>query len=370
MLKKLFKRKEAVTSTTVVDAGGNGNKPVIQLRNLVKTYTSVAGDFPVLKGIDANIYHGEFVAVIGRSGSGKSTLVNMITGIDHPTAGDVIVNDQAVHALNESDMAEWRGRNLGIVFQFFQLLPMLSLIENIMLPMDFCDMYTPRGRKERALELLRMVELEEHANKLPSTISGGQQQRVAIARALANDPSIILADEPTGNLDSKTAEVVFGIFEELVKQGKTILMVTHDSSLARKVTRTMLLVDGEIINEYVSKALPLLTARQMVKVTQQLLPMHFEAGATILHEGEPGNKFYIITGGKAEVVLKGAGGTEVVVSQMGQGQYFGEIEIMRGSHNAATIRASEYSPVDVVAMEREAMIELMKESKATREAIE
>jgi putative ABC transport system ATP-binding protein len=240
-------------NTGVIELGGNGKgngkAPIIKINKLIKTYTSAAGVFPVLKSIDAEIYEGEFVAVIGRSGSGKSTLLNMIAGIDRPTSGEVEVKHLAVHQLNESQMAVWRGRNMGIVFQFFQLLPMLSLIENVMLPMDFCNMYTPRQRKERAMELLGKVELDKHARKLPSAMSGGEQQRVAIARALANDPPIILADEPTGNLDSKTAEVVFGIFRDLVDQGKTIIMVTHDGSQAKRASRAMRLVDGEIIHE-------------------------------------------------------------------------------------------------------------------------
>jgi len=350
--------------------GSNGKQPIIVLDKLVKNYSVAAGEFPVLKGIDARIYPGEFIAVIGKSGSGKSTLLNMITGIDRPTSGGVQVNDLAVHELSESKMAAWRGRNLGIVFQFFQLLPMLSIAENVMLPMDFCNLYTPRQRKERALELLSRVELEEHARKLPSQMSGGQQQRVAIARALANDPPIILADEPTGNLDSKTAEVVFDIFADLVKQGKTVLMVTHDSSQAQRVTRTMLLVDGEIINEYVAKALPALTSEQLAKATHHSQPMRFEAGATILQEGTPGGKFFIVTQGRAEVVLRRPDGSDVIVSRLDPGQYFGEIELVRGMQNAATVRASEYTPVELVAIEKEAMKALLNESDATRNTIE
>jgi putative ABC transport system ATP-binding protein len=194
------------------------------------------------------------VAVIGKSGSGKSTLINMITGIDRPSSGEVLVGDTAVHTLNEGKMAEWRGRNLGVIFQFFQLLPTLTVIENIMLPMDFCNMYTRKVRYERAMYLLDLVEMTEHANKLPSATSGGQQQRVAIARALANDPPILVADEPTGNLDSKTADAIFSLFTNLVEnENKTILMVTHDSDLAEQVTRTIVIADGEIVEQYFNK---------------------------------------------------------------------------------------------------------------------
>jgi putative ABC transport system ATP-binding protein len=202
---------------------------------------------------------GEFVGIIGKSGSGKSTLINMLAGIDRPTSGEVDVAGTRVDQLDESRMAQWRGHNLGIVFQFFQLLPMLSLLENVMLPMDFCHTYPAGERRTRALRLLDMVGMADQAGKLPSALSGGQQQRVAIARALANDPPIVVADEPTGNLDSKTAESVFSMFEALVKQGKTIVMVTHDSALARRVKRTVLIADGEIVNEWLAHALPLLT---------------------------------------------------------------------------------------------------------------
>jgi len=239
------------------DASLNGNEHrsdahLIDMRQIVKAYQSTAGSFTALKGVDLQIDRGEFVAIIGKSGSGKSTLINMITGIDRPTEGEVFVADTAVHTLSEDQLAVWRGRNVGVIFQFFQLLPTLTVVENVMLPMDFCDMYEPRERRARAMQLLTQVEMAEQADKLPSAVSGGQQQRVAIARALANDPPILVADEPTGNLDSKTANAVFQLFESLVQQGKTVLMVTHDSDLARRVSRAVIVADGEIVNEYVA----------------------------------------------------------------------------------------------------------------------
>src|SRR5262249_39729929 len=206
----------------------HGNAHLIGLRDVLKVYERAAGWVTALKRIDLEIGRGEFVAIIGKSGSGKSTLLNMITGIDRPTSGQVLVGDTAVHTLSEGQMAIWRGRDLGIVFQFFQLLPALSIVENVMLPMDFCGMYTSRERRERAMALPEQVGMAQNAHKLPSAVSGGQQQRAALARALANDPPILVADEPTGNLDSKTAESVFRMFEQLVEAGKTILMVTHD----------------------------------------------------------------------------------------------------------------------------------------------
>jgi ABC-type lipoprotein export system ATPase subunit len=365
---KLF-RRERNGGNGRASSNSNGDGALIQLRDVVKTFSTAAGDFTVLKEIDADFYPGEFVGVIGKSGSGKSTLINMITGIDRPTEGEVIIDNLAIHKLSENKLAIWRGRQLGIVFQFFQLLPMLSLLENIMLPMDFCNMYSPRQRKERAMELLRMVEMDEHAHKLPTAISGGQQQRVAIARALANDPPILLADEPTGNLDSKTAEVIFKMFEDLARQGKTVIMVTHDSSLARRVSRTLLIVDGEIVNEFVARALPQLNQQQLLDVTHELEPMVFAPGETIMKEGELGDRFYVVTKGRAEVALKRPGGSDVVVMRPGPGEYFGEVELIRNSRNIATVRALADSPVELVALDRDAFSEVLSGSEATRDAL-
>jgi putative ABC transport system ATP-binding protein len=226
---------------------------LVDVRQAVKSYASTAAAFTALKGVSLQVDAGEFVAVIGKSGSGKSTLLNIIAGIDRPTSGEVIVRGTPVHLLPERRIAPWRGRTIGVIFQFFQLLPTLTVIENVMLPMDFCHLFSPRERRERALELLEQVDVADHAHKLPTELSGGQQQRVAIARALANDPPILLADEPTGNLDSHTAEAVFRLFTDLVDAGKTILMVTHDADLARQVTRAISLSDGEVIYEVVNQ---------------------------------------------------------------------------------------------------------------------
>jgi len=237
------------TATSLTDP----SQPLIQLRQVYKVYETAAGDFPALRGINADIYPGEFLGVIGKSGAGKSTLMNMITGVDDLTSGEVIVHKDgeavSIHKLSEDALALWRGRSMGVVYQSFQLLPMLTLVENILLPMDFCGLYNRTESRRRAMELLRMVELEEHAYKLPNYISGGQQQRVAIARALANDPPIIIADEPTGSLDSLTADHVFEVFERLIQNGKTIIMVTHDNSLAPRFSRHLVIQDGEIIPE-------------------------------------------------------------------------------------------------------------------------
>lgn len=347
----------------------NGEHPLITLLNVDKSYKTAVGDFPALKKVDLEIQSGEFVSVIGKSGSGKTTLINMITGIDRPSSGEVWVNGTAVHNLNENQMARWRGINLGIVFQFFQLLPQLSLVENIMLPMDFCKTFPSKERETRALELLDQMELGEHAYKLPSAISGGQQQRVAIARALANDPPIIIADEPTGNLDSKTAETVFELFNKLVQQGKTIIIVTHDSGLAKRARRTALITDGEIVNEYVAKALPTLANEQLLKATRKLKPQQYEPGAIIVQQGSEGDHFFIVSKGTVEITLQRANTTDVVVAQLGEGQYFGEMELLHGHGRAASVRASEHTPVEVLALDYETLSSLLSESEATRQAM-
>src|SRR6266511_1670137 len=294
----------------------DGNGHLLDLRHVVKTFESPAGIFTALNGIDLRVDRGDFVAVIGKSGSGKSTLLNMIAGIDRPTSGEVIVNRTAIHKLSEGQLAVWRGRNVGVIFQFFQLLPTLTAIENVMLPMDFCNMYAPRERRARAMQLLEQVEMAHQADKLPSAVSGGQQQRVAIARALANDPPILIADEPTGNLDSKTANAVFKLFEGLVQQGKTVLMVTHDSDLARRVSRAIIVADGEIVNEYVARALSALSVDQLALVTQQLQARTYAPGAPIITQGEVADQFYIITKGQVDILLHHPDGQDIPVARL------------------------------------------------------
>ena len=228
------------------------NHALIDLRGVFKSYETGAGKVPVLKDVDLQVGRGEFVGIVGPSGSGKSTLINMFTGIDRPTSGEVWVAGQRLNDMSENELARFRGRNVGVIFQFFQLLPTLTVIENVMLPMDFCGMWKPRQRRERAMELLELVQVPEIADKLPSQTSGGQQQRAAIARALANDPKLIVGDEPTGNLDTVSAGLVFALFEELVDQGKTLVMVTHDRELARLVPRVEEVRDGYLVSDVVS----------------------------------------------------------------------------------------------------------------------
>lgn len=228
------------------------NGRLIDIRSVTKVYEGAAGRFVALKGVDLQVDRGCFVSIIGKSGSGKSTLINMITGIDRPTSGEIIVGQAAVHALNEEEIAIWRGKAIGVIFQFFQLLPTLTAVENVLLAMDYAGKIPASERPDRAIYLLELVGLADQAHQLPPLLSGGQQQSVAIARALANDPPLLTADEPTGNLDSKTADHIFRLFQSLVERGKTILMVTHDEDLARRAEETVVLADGEVIDRRVN----------------------------------------------------------------------------------------------------------------------
>jgi putative ABC transport system ATP-binding protein len=368
MLSKLLGRNKSKRGNGTYE---HEKEHLIELHQVVKNFDTAAGTFTALKTVDLKVNAGEFVAVIGKSGSGKSTLINMITGIDHPTSGEVFVGDTLVHKLKENKMAIWRGRNLGIVFQFFQLLPTLSVVDNVMLPMDFCDTYPARERRKRAMHLLDLVGMADHAHKLPSAVSGGQQQRVAIARALANDPPIVIADEPTGNLDSRTADSVFAVFDGLVKQGKTILMVTHDNDLAKRVSRAVLIADGQIIEEYLAQAFPTLSETQLVDATHKLEPVVYAPGAVIIKEGTPADRFFLIMKGSVDVLVRRPNGDPIVVATMKSGQYFGEVELLQGGHNIATIRATpENGKVEVATLDRETFTALIGESPKTREQLE
>ena len=221
-------------------------EPLVRIRSLTKTYDTPAGPLNVLRGIDIDLYRGDFVALVGPSGSGKTTFLNMLTGIDKPTSGSVLVDHVDVANAKEHKLTRWRGRNVGIVFQFFQLLPTISVLQNVMMPMDFCNIYKPRQRRERAMALLERFDVADQAHKTPDMLSGGQQQRVAVARSLANDPVLIIGDEPTGNLDRASAAVVFDTFHQLQESGHTIVIVTHDRALVKTVPKALTLADGLI----------------------------------------------------------------------------------------------------------------------------
>jgi putative ABC transport system ATP-binding protein len=227
---------------------------IINLRRVSKQFATAAGTFTALDDIDLQIATGEFVGIVGKSGSGKSTLLNLIAGIDTVTKGEVFVAGTAVHTLNQNQSALWRGRAVGVIFQFFQLIPTLTVSENVMLPMDFGNTYPTRRRRPRALDLLDQVGVVAQADKLPALLSGGEKQRVAIARALVNDPPVLLADEPTGNLDSQTADATLALFQSFAETGKTVVMVTHERDVSRWVSRTVTLADGQITGDSIIPA--------------------------------------------------------------------------------------------------------------------
>lgn len=343
----------------------NNARVLIELNQVVKTYHTPAGAFTALKNVNLQVKAGEFAAVIGKSGSGKSTLINMVTGIDRPSLGEVFIGGTPIHNLNENQMAAWRGRNLGVIFQFFQLLPTLTVVENVMLPMELCNVYPRSERLDRAMHILSLVGLSDQARKFPSAVSGGQQQRAAIARALANDPEILVADEPTGSLDSKTADSIFMLFEDFVRQGRTILMVTHDRDLASRVSRVILIADGEITDEHISSAFPLLNKAEQVQLFSKLEPVNYAPGSTIIKKGDPATHFYILVKGQAEVVLDHPTGGEMVVGHLEAGQFFGEMGILEGGRRTATVRAAADSEVGVMQLDREAFVGMVENSQLT-----
>ena len=355
--------------TTTPSLKRTGENDMIQMRDVVKTFKNAAGEFTVLKGIDLTIKRGEFVAIVGKSGSGKSTLLNMITGIDHPTGGHVIIGGTDIYSLTESKRSLWRGKNLGIVFQFFQLLPMLTLLENVMLPMDYVGLYDFDERPKKAMQLLEMVGLKKQAHTLPLTVSTGQQQAAAIARALATNPPLLVADEPTGNLDSRAAEAIIDLFEELVDNGKTIAMVTHDPSMTSRTSRTVTLSDGILINEIVADALPLLTHSQMLWVTQRMERRVYQPNENIIRRDEPVDYFFMIENGEVDVVLQGKRRSDEVLARLGEGDFFGEIELIRGGKSIANVRASAEGSVELMALSRADFNQMLDESPLTQEAI-
>jgi ABC-type lipoprotein export system ATPase subunit len=342
---------------------------MIELRGVVKRFHNAAGEFTVLKGVDLTINRGEFVSIVGKSGSGKSTLLNMVTGIDHPTEGMAVVNGKDIYTgVTESQRSKWRGRNLGIVFQFFQLLPMLTLLENVMLPMDYVDLYDFDERPARALDLLKLVGLEKFANKLPILVSTGQQQLAAIARAMACDPPLLVADEPTGNLDTRSADTIIRLFEQFVSNGKTIVMVTHDPSLTERTHRNILISDGELIDETISRSLPKLRHRHMLEFTKLAGERKYQPNETIISRDQSVDFFFMIRKGEVEVVLQDKKKKEYIHSRLQAGEFFGEAELLRGGKSIGNVRAGN-TPVEVVVIPRIDFIRVMNESPITVEAI-
>lgn len=344
------------------------DQPAILLRGVDKVYENAAGKFVALKSVDIQIDYGQFISIVGKSGSGKSTLINMISGIDFPTAGEVIVGGEYIYQMSESQRALWRGRNMGVVFQFFQLLPTLTLLENTMLPMDYCKVYPLQERPKHAMELLELVGLEKQAHKLPASVSSGQQQSAAIARALATDPAIILADEPTGNLDSRSAETILNLFEELAASGKTIMIVTHDPSITQRTDQTVTLSDGEIIDQVVARALPLLSHPQMLDATHQAQKQAHSPHTTIIQQGEPVDHFYMIVEGEVEIVVCSNTYGEMSLARLGPGQFFGEVELIQGQNSIASVRAAK-NGTKVAALPRDEFFKLIDGSPLTRDSI-
>ncbi len=348
---------------------GYWSGPFIELCDVEKVFKTSAGEFTALKNINVSFMQGEFTSIMGKSGSGKSTLINMITGIDHPSSGQVQVAGMTVHRMSEGELAVWRGRALGIVFQFFQLLPTLTVLENTMLPMDFCNIYAPAERESRAMSLLKMMDLEGMADKLPAALSGGQQQIAAIARALANDPPVIVADEPTGNLDSRTAELVLGIFDDLAKRGKTILIVTHDPDLARRSTRRVLISDGELIDEAVADALPILGHPQLLMISHLVKPHIFQSGMVLARQGALDEGMYIVTEGAVDVLRQARSGVPEIVGQIRAGGYFSEIEMIETQYCNLTYQAASDGKVSVLCLGLEELHNLVTEFPEAGEAL-
>lgn len=343
--------------------------PYIEISGLSKTYKTPAGDFTALRGIDIRFDLGELVAVIGKSGSGKSTFINCISGIDNPTSGSIRIGDTRLEMLNENQMSDWRGRNLGIVFQFFQLLPTLTVIENIMLPLEITRSRPKKEWRPWANQLLETVGLEEHANKLPGALSGGQQQRVAIARALVNDPPLIIADEPTGNLDSAMAEEVFQLFRKLVNNGKTILMVTHDDDFARRVDRTVIIADGQVLNEFLVRALHQLSKDLVMEIAATVKPVTLAPGTPIIRQGEVGDCFYIILDGQCVITYQHPAGGEILLAYGEPGETVGEVGLVRAAPRNANVRAGDQQ-VRLLPVSADLFDRLMKESPNFRQEME
>jgi len=346
-----------------------GETPAVILRGVDKVYETPAGDFVALESVDLQLDYGQFISIVGKSGCGKSTLLNMITGIDHPTGGEVLVDNKDIYSMKKSERALWRGNNLGVVFQFFQLLPTLTLLENIMLPMDYCNLYSSKERPKRAMELLTMVGLEEQADKFPTAVSSGQQQGAAIARALATDPSIIVADEPTGNLDSKSANNILNLFERLAEEGKTVIIVTHDSSITRRTDQTIILSDGEIINQAIARALPLLSHTQMMIATHQAEHKSVSADSVILEKGKEVEHFFMIKSGAVDIIVKEKRGKEVPLAQLGAGQFFGETELTLGGGAIAEVRGASEG-AELAVLPKKIFNKLINASSLTRGSFE
>ncbi len=337
---------------------------LLKLQGVSRTYQMGKVEVRALQNVDLKIRKGEFIVILGPSGSGKTTLLNLIGGIDSPTAGRILADGVDITSLDEKGLTNYRREHIGFIFQFFNLIPSLTARENVEFAAELV------AKPMDPLEMLDIVGLKDRADHYPSELSGGEQQRVAIARALANDPPIVVADEPTGNLDSKTAEAVFKLFDSLVAQSKTVLMVTHDRDLAKRVSRTLILSDGEIIEEYLARTFPTLTEEQVIRATRDVQAQRYAPGTVILEEGDPPDRLYIITKGQVDVVLNGNSDQEMISTALNAGQYFGEVELLRGGHNIATIRADRDTGAEVAALNRTLFDSLLAETASLRQELD
>jgi len=344
----------------------HNSQPIIQMRNIHKRFHTLRGTVHALNNVTLDVMPGEVVVVVGPSGSGKSTMLRCINRLEAIDGGSIIVDGIPLTGARNINKVR---AEVGMVFQSFNLFPDLTVMQNIKLAPLNVRKVSDAEATERGMALLKKVGLAHKANAMPEQLSGGQQQRVAIARALANDPPILVADEPTGNLDSKTADSVFKMFQSLVDQGKTVLMVTHDRDLAERVTRTVIISDGEIIEEYLAEAFPGLTEKQLILATRQLERQTFSPGATIIKEGAPPENFYIITDGEVEVHLRASNGETFVVARMSRGQYVGEIELLRGGNSIATVRASLTTGAEVAMLDPSEFATLMAQSRTALDAV-
>jgi ABC-type lipoprotein export system ATPase subunit len=338
--------------TTQGPSSVNG-RPLIRLEEVNKVFKLGSGEFQALKDINLYFHTGDYAVIMGKSGSGKSTLINMITGIDVPSSGRVRVGEVELNRMTQGDMAVWRGPNMGVVFQFFQLLPMLTVLENTILPMDFTNQYPLNTREKRAMELLDMVGMADVADKLPAALSGGQQQAAAIARALANDPPILVGDEPTGNLDSRTAERILTIFEDLALQGKTILIVTHDISLAQRASRRIVISDGEVINESLAKTFSALPHNMLMELTRLIVERSYPVGATVARKGSTDNGFFLVVKGAVDIIRRCEKGDQEVLGQIRPGEYFSILEMQESPSCDLCYKAAAPDELQVLSLETE-----------------
>ncbi len=348
----------------------NNGQPLIRLEKVNKLFKLGAGEFQALKDINLQFRRGDYAAIMGKSGSGKSTLINMITGIDTPSSGSVCVGEVELNRMSQGEMAVWRGPNMGIVFQFFQLLPMLTVLENTILPIDFTNQYPQGERTKRAMELLDMVGLADVADKLPVALSGGQQQAAAIARALANDPPILVADEPTGNLDSRTAERILTIFEDLALQGKTILIVTHDISLAQRASRRILISDGEVINEHLAKAFPHLPHNLLMEISHLVAEKSYTPGSSLTQKGNTDAGFFLVTKGQVEVLRRCEKGDQETLGQIGPGEFFSLLDIQESPSCDLCFKAAPQENVEVLSLDRETFQRLIEREASLAELLQ